>query len=181
MDIIITGRKVNLKDNFKDMVRDKLVKFDRIFGESEKAYVTVTVENRYQRVEITIRHQNRVYRSESDTDDMNESLDNAVNAIGRQIHKNKSRLQKQIKSESIDDYIAHAACDSSGANESESKIEIARTKKIPVKPLSVEEAILEMDLVGHQFYMFTNCETDEINVVYKRKNGKYGLLEPSGY
>lgn len=178
MDIIITGRKVNLRDNFKDMVRDKLSKFDRIFGESEKAYVTVTVESRYQRVEITIRHQNKVYRSESDTDDMNESLDNAINAIGRQIRKNKSRLQKQIRSEVIDDYIAHAAFDVSDAGEN--KIEIARTKKIPVKPLSVEEAILEMDLVGHQFYMFTNCETDEINVVYKRKDGKYGLLEPSG-
>lgn len=178
MDIIITGRKVNLRDNFKDMVRDKLSKFDRIFGESEKAYVTVTVESRYQRVEITIRHQNKVYRSESDTDDMNESLDNAINAIGRQIRKNKSRLQKQIRSEVIDDYIAHAKFDVSDAGEN--KIEIARTKKIPVKPLSVEEAILEMDLVGHQFYMFTNCETDEINVVYKRKDGKYGLLEPSG-
>ena len=178
MDIIITGRKVNLRDNFKDMVRDKLAKFDRIFGESEKAYVTVTVESRYQRVEITIRHQNKVYRSESDTDDMNESLDNAINAIGRQIRKNKSRLQKQIRSEAIDDYIAHATFDVSDAGEN--KIEIARTKKIPVKPLSIEEAILEMDLVGHQFYMFTNCETDEINVVYKRKDGKYGLLEPSG-
>lgn len=178
MDIIITGRKVSLRDNFKDMVRDKLSKFDRIFGESEKAYVTVTVENRYQRVEITIRHQNKVYRSESDTDDMNESLDNAINAIGRQIRKNKSRLQKQIRSEVIDDYIAHAKFDVSDAGEN--KIEIARSKKIPVKPLSVEEAILEMDLVGHQFYMFTNCETDEINVVYKRKDGKYGLLEPSG-
>lgn len=178
MDIIITGRKVNLRDNFKDMVRDKLAKFDRIFGESEKAYVTVTVESKYQRVEITIRHQNKVYRSESDTDDMNESLDNAINAIGRQIRKNKSRLQKQIRSEVIDDYIAHAKFDVSDAGEN--KIEIARTKKIPVKPLSVEEAILEMDLVGHQFYMFTNCETDEINVVYKRKDGKYGLLEPSG-
>ncbi len=178
MDIIITGRKVNLRDNFKDMVRDKLSKFDRIFGESEKAYVTVTVESRYQRVEITIRHQNKVYRSESDTDDMNESLDNAINAIGRQIRKNKSRLQKQIRSEVIDDYIAHDKFDVSDAGEN--KIEIARTKKIPVKPLSVEEAILEMDLVGHQFYMFTNCETDEINVVYKRKDGKYGLLEPSG-
>ena len=178
MDIIITGRKVNLRDNFKDMVRDKLSKFDRIFGENEKAYVTVTVESKYQRVEITIRHQNKVYRSESDTDDMNESLDNAINAIGRQIRKNKSRLQKQIRSEVIDDYIANAKFDVSDAGEN--KIEIARTKKIPVKPLSVEEAILEMDLVGHQFYMFTNCETDEINVVYKRKDGKYGLLEPSG-
>ncbi len=178
MDVIITGRKVNLRDDFKDMVRDKLAKFDRIFGESEKAYVTVTVESKYQRVEITIRHQNKVYRSESDTDDMNESLDNAINAIGRQIRKNKSRLQKQIRSEVIDDYIAHTKFDASDAGEN--KIEIARTKKIPVKPLSVEEAILEMDLVGHQFYMFTNCETDEINVVYKRKNGKYGLLEPSG-
>ena len=177
MDVIITGRKVSLRDNFKEMVRDKLTKFDRIFGENEKAYVTVTVENRYQRVEITIRHQSKVYRSESDTDDMNESLDNAINAISRQIRKNKSRLQKQIRSEVIDDYIAHTTFDASDTVEN--KIEIARNKKIPVKPLSVEEAILEMDLVGHQFYMFTNCETDEINVVYKRKDGKYGLLEPS--
>lgn len=178
MDVIIAGRKVNLRDNFKDMVRDKLTKFDRIFGESEKAYVTVTVESKYQRVEITIRHKNKVYRSESDTDDMNESLDNAISAIGRQIRKNKSRLQKQIKSEVIEDYIANDEFDMSDAGEN--KIEIARTKKIPIKPVSVEEAILEMDLVGHQFYMFTNCETDEINVVYKRKDGKYGLLEPSG-
>ena len=105
-------------------------------------------------------------------------MDNAISAISRQIRKNKTRLQKQIRSEVIDDYLAHE--DFREPETGDDKIEIARTKKIPIKPLSVEEAVLEMDLVGHQFYMFTNCETDEINVVYKRKNGKYGLLEPSG-
>lgn len=173
MKVIITGRKVTLRDSFKEMANKKLSKFDRIFGEDTIANVTVTLERKVQRVEITIRYNGKIYRAESDTSDMNESLDHAVDAIGGQIRKNKSRLEKQLRSGVIDEHLPGWS-----ENEQEADYEIVRSKKFEVKPLTEEEAILQMNLVGHQFYLFINSETNEINVVYKRKNGQYGLLQP---
>ncbi len=172
MQVTITGRKVHLRDDFKELVDKKLSKFDRIFGEDAVAEVTVTVEKWEQRVEITIRHKGKVYRAESNAQDMYESLDNALNAIGRQMRKNKSKLDRQLRTGLLE----HYAYDD--FDEAENRYEIVRSKKFIVKPLTAEEAIVEMNLIGHQFYMFRNVDDNEINVVYKRKDGKYGLLQP---
>lgn len=177
MKIIITGRKVNLKDNFKERVEKKLSKFERIFNDDATANVTVTVEKNRQRVEVTINNNGMIYRAESTTPEMNDSLDNVINILGRQIRKNKSRLEKRLKSAQISDYVA--LYDSDGNEEEiENEYSVVKSKQFPVKPLDVEEAILQMNLIGHQFYMFRNCDTDDINVVYCRKDGTYGLLEP---
>lgn len=172
MNVIITGRKIELKDAFKEMVRSKMARFDRIFGEDATVHVTVTVEKNSERVELTIHHNGTIYRSEKETLDMHESLDNAIDAMKRQIRKNKSKLERRLRTALIEDYMP------SSPDIDASPYKIVRTKKFPVKPLSSEEAILEMNLVGHQFYMFRNCDANEINVVYRRKDGSYGLLEP---
>ena len=176
MKITITCRKVNLRDNFKERVEKKLSKFNRIFDEDTQANVTVTLEKNRQTVEITIRQNGIVYRAEQTAEEMNDALDAVIDALGRQIRKNKCRLEKRVRSSAIDDFLAQE--DMVPQEEEESEYQIVRSKRFPVKPLDVEEAILQMNMVGHQFYMYRNAETGDINVVYRRKDGTYGLLEP---
>lgn len=175
MKISITGRKVNLRDNFKELATKKLSRFDRIFDEDAQANVVVTLERNRQTVEITIKSRGRIYRAEATDFEMNDALDQVISALGRQIRKNKTRLEKEIHSTALDEYVQdylHSSEEESG------EYKIVRKKHFFVKPLSVEEAILQMNLLGHQFFMFRDEESGEINVVYKRKDGNYGLLEP---
>ena len=174
MNITIVGRKVTLRDNFKALVSKKMARFERIFDEDADATVTVTLERNRQTVEITIKHRGMIYRAEATDFEMNDALDQVVNALGRQIRKNKARLDKRVHSVALEDYLASEA---PGQDEPES-YSIVRTKRFTVKPLDPEEAILQMNLLGHQFFMFRNIETDEVNVLYRRKDGNYGLLEP---
>ena len=176
MKLTIVGRKVYLRDNFKDLVKKKLSRFDRIFDEDADANVTVTLERNRQTVEITIKQRGMYYRTEATDFEMNDALDQAISKMGRQIRKNKTRLAKEIHSAALDQYIQDYVYTTEPDEEPE--YDVVRTKKFFVKPLSVEEAILQMNMLEHQFYMFRNEESSEINVVYKRKDGTYGLLEP---
>lgn len=176
MKTVITGRKVNLKDNFKDLAEKKLAKFDKLFDGNALATVTVTVEKNRQTVEVTIKHDGMVYRAESTMQEMNEALDKVVEALARQFRKHKAKLAKRLRKDSLENYLP--AYDTSLEDAGEEKYEIVRVKNFPVKPIDVEEAILQMNMTGHQFYMFRNQNNGEINVVYKRRNGDYGLLTP---
>ena len=176
MKITIVGRKVNLRDNFKELAKKKLSRFSRIFDEDADANVTVSLERNHQTVEITIKQRGMYYRAEATDYEMNDALDQAISKLGRQIRKNKTKLEKEIHSAALDQYIQDYVF--SAEPEDEPDYEIVRNKKFFVKPLSVEEAILQMNMLDHQFYMFRNDATGEINVVYKRKDGNYGLLEP---
>lgn len=176
MKVTITGRKVNLRDNFKELATKKLARFDRIFDADADAHVVVTVEHNRQTVEITIRQRGMIYRAEATEFEMNDALDRVISALGRQIRKNKTKLEKQIHSGAIDQYIEEYTY--TDAVEEVNEFEVVKSKKFFVNPLSVDEAILQMNLLGHQFFMFRNADTEEINVVYKRDNGGYGLLEP---
>ena len=178
MKIAITSRKVNLRDNFKERVEKKLSKFNRIFGEDAQANVTVTLEKNRQTVEVTIRQNGMVYRAEQTAEEMNDALDAVVDVLGRQIRKNKCRLEKKMRAAVLDDFLAHEDVSDETDDVEEQEYQVVRSKRFPVKPLDVEEAILQMNMVGHQFDMYRNAETGEINVVYRRKDGTYGLLEP---
>jgi len=171
MNLTIVGRKVNLRENFKVLVQRKLAKFDRIFDADADATVTVTLEKNRQTVEITIKQRGMIYRAEASALEMNEALDDVVAALGRQIRKNKTRLERAKKVQQIefsDEYY----------DEPDEEIEIAKRKSFFVKTMNVEEAILQMQLLGHDFYVFSNAATGEVNVLYRRKDGRYGLIEP---
>ena len=170
MNITYTARKVNLKDNFKERVEKKLRKFERIFSENAQANVVVTLEKNRQTVELTINDNGMIYRAENTQAEMNDALDKVTDILARQLRKNKAKLSKKPRAASLE---ADEAVE-----ESDSEFKIVRKKQIPVKPISVEEAILEMNMVNHSFYMFTNSQTNEVNVVYVRADGAYGLLEP---
>ena len=175
MKITYTARKVNLRENFKERVEKRLEKFKKLFSEDAAANVVVTLEKNRQTVEITIRDNGMVYRAESTMPEMNDALDKVADILMRQIRKNKTKLEKKIKSVSLNDFIVEA----SEPDEPEEEYQVVRKKQINVKPLSVDEAILEMNMINHDFFMFINAETNDVNVVYKREDGNYGLLEPA--
>ena len=167
---------MTLRDNFKERVEKKLAKFKKLFSDDAEAFVVVTLEKNRQTVEITIRDNRMVYRAESTMNEMNDALDRVVDILMRQIRKNKTRLEKRIKSgATLDEITAELPAE----EEPEDEYQVVRKKQILVKPISVEEAILEMNMVNHDFFMFINAETDEMNVVYKRADGNYGVLEPT--
>ena len=175
MKIIITGRKCTPRDSFKEHAEKKLSKVARFFGDDAEAKVTATVEKSCQIVEVTVATRGMYFRAEESAQNMNEALDDCIDSIIRQIRRNKTRLEKRLRAGDFDSIVADT---DSAVEEEEEQYEVVRTKAVVLKPESVEEAILQMNLLGHLFYMFRNAETSEINVVYKRKDGGYGVLVP---
>lgn len=175
MKINYTARKVNLKDNFKELVEKKLAKYERVFSENAEAMVTVTVYKNRQTVEITINDNGMIYRVENTRPEMNEALDVDIEKLGRQIRKNKTKLEKRIRPAVLDEYPEEYVDDNDA--EEEVTYEVLRKKTVSLKPMSVDEAILRMNMVNHKFFMFLNADTDKVSVVYIRDNGDYGILE----
>ncbi len=161
-----------MRNNFKELVEKKLQKFDRIFDEDAEATVTVTVERNRQTVEITIKQRGMICRAEETAPEMNEALDHVVAALGRQIRRNKTRLERAKKVDPGVE-IADAYYD-----EPDEELNVARIKHFPVEVMTPEEAILQMNMMDHQFFLFRDDGSGEINVVYKRNDGGYGLLVP---
>lgn len=178
MKINYTARKVNLKDNFKERVEKKLKKYERVFSENAEAMVTVTVYKNRQTVEITINDNGMIYRVENTQAEMNDALDQDIYKLGRQIRKNKTRLEKRLRPSALDDFAAFAE-EGEPAEEVQEEVtyEVLRKKTVPLKPMSVDEAILRMNMVNHKFFMFLNSATEKVSVVYIRDNGDYGMLE----
>lgn len=172
MNITIIGRKCTPRDSFKERAEQKLQKVEKFFGPDADAKVTATVEKNAKIVEITLSKGGYIFRSQERSQDLEESLDRCVDSLVRQIRKNKTKLQKRIHEVAFDDVF-------NAPEEEEQEFEVVRTKSVIVKPESVDEAILQMNMLGHEFYMFRNAETDLISIVYKRKDGGYGVLEPS--
>lgn len=173
MKITYTARKVNLKDNFKELCEKKLSKFDKIFSDDAETSVVVTLYKNRQTVEVTVKDNGMVFRAEDTQDEMNDALDKVVDILGRQLRKNKTRLSRKLRDNTAD--FLSILPDEDIEDEDEFDI---RYKTIPVKPVSVEEAILQMNMLNHDFFVFINAETSQTNVVYKRKGNTYGLLEP---
>lgn len=173
MNITIVGRKCTPRDAFKERAEKKLAKIERFFGEDATAKVTATVEKSSQTVEVTVTSAGGLmFRAQQRAENMNDALDECVDLLVRQIRKNKTRVEKKMHSGSIDDFAPVEAV------EEEVNFEVVRTKTVALKPESVDEAILQMNLLGHQFYMFRNSESGIISVVYRRNDGGYGILEP---
>ena len=172
MDISIVARKTTVKDSFKEKVEKKLKKLDRFFGDEAKAVVTVTNEKDRETVEITITYHGMLFRSEKTTMDRTDSLDAVTDILFKQIVKNKSKLESRVKAQ------AFVNLDSeSTAIEAES-YELVKRKKFPVHAMEVEEAILQMNMLAHEFFLFKNADSGELNIVYRRRGGDYGLIEP---
>ena len=169
MKITYTARKVNLRDNFKERVEKKLLKFEKLFSEDAVANVVVTLEKNRQTVEITIRDNGMVYRVESTMPEMNDALDKVTDMLMRQIRKHKTKVEKNLRENAFAGLAPEPE---------ETDYEVIRYKNFKMKPMTVEEAILQMNLLGHTFFMFKNAESGIVNVVYKRDEGNYAVLVP---
>lgn len=173
MKYIISGRNIEITDGLKDAVIEKIGKLERYFTEDTEAKITLSVEKDRQKIEVTIPVKGSTIRAEQTSTDMYVSIDLVEETIERQLKKYKTRLTAREQAASFtDSYIDEDY-------EESSEIRIVKTKRFGIKPMNAEEACLQMELLGHSFYVFCNDQTDEVNVVYKRKDGAFGLIEPT--
>lgn len=179
MKIIISGKKLELTDGIKNSIEDKLGKLDRYLHPETEVKVTVSAKKATQKIEVTIIPINGpIIRAEDSEENLYAAIDVVYDKLNKQLRRYKNKLkgkyqskgQESIRFQNIED---NAAEDKDG----EFDIVIERHKKFDMKPMSPEEAVLQMELVGHDFYMFRNIDTDEISIVYRRETGGYGLIE----
>ncbi len=173
MKFIIVGKNIEVTDGLRSAVEDKIGKLAKYFTEDTEVHVTLSVEKDRQKIEVTIPMKGNIIRSEQVSSDMYVSIDLVEEIIERQLKKYKTKLidKKQssafFKQEFVEkDYME------------DEEVRIIRTKKFDIKPMYPEDACVQMELLGHSFFVFCNAETDQVNVVYKRKGNTYGLIEP---
>jgi putative sigma-54 modulation protein len=173
MKYIISGRNIVITDGLKDAVIEKIGKLERYFTEDTEAQITLSVEKDRQKIEVTIPVKGSTIRAEQTSTDMYVSIDLVEETIERQLKKYKTKITEKSKTAGFtESYIDEDFDDNT-------EIKIVKTKRFGIKPMSAEEACLQMELLGHSFYVFCNDQTDEVNVVYKRKDGAFGLIEPT--
>lgn len=172
MRISIYGKQMTVRESLKVAVEKKLAKFDKFFGEDTEAFVTCRTRKGVKIIEITVNYGGSTFRCEEESDTFLSALDRAIEGLERQIRKNKTRLEKRMKSGA---FVIEEEDDDEYVEEGEFEI---RVKTFSMRPMTVEEAILQMNLLGHEFFVFTDADTGLISVVYKRKAGSYGLITP---
>lgn len=173
MKFIISGKNIDVTEGLKTAIYDKIGKLERYFTPDTEIHVTLSVEKDRQKIEITIPMKGNIVRAEQVSSDMYVSIDLVEEIIERQLRKYKNKLveQKQSAVSFNKSFIEENVPE-------DEEIKITRSKKFAMKPMDPEEACIQMELLGHSFYVFRNAETDEVNVVYKRKGNTYGLIEP---
>ena len=173
MKINITGKNIEMTEGLKAAVEEKIGKLDKYFAPDTIAKVTLSVEKERQKIEVTIPVKGNIIRSEQVSDDMYVSIDLVQEVIERQLKKYKNKLiDKQQNAVSFSKAFVEKDY------EDDDEIKIVRTKRFDIKPMYPEDACVQMELLGHNFFVFCNAETDQVNVVYKRKGHTYGLIEP---
>ena len=173
MKFIISGKNITVSQGLRTAVEDKLGKLERYFTPDTEVIVTLSVEKERQKIEVTIPVKGNIIRSEQVSNDMYVSIDLVEEVIERQLRKYKNKIvdKQQAAANFQKEYIDRDY-------EEEDEVKIIRTKKFGIKPMYPEDACVQMELLGHNFFVFYNAETDQVNVVYKRKGNTYGLIEP---
>lgn len=173
MQYIISGKNIDVTEGLKSAIYDKIGKLERYFTQDTEVHVTLSVEKERQKIEITIPMKGNIVRAEQVSNDMYVSIDLVEEIIERQLRKYKNKLvdQKQTAANLSKAFVDEEI-------EDDEEIKIIRSKRFAMKPMDPEEACIQMDLLGHNFYVFRNAITEEVNVVYKRKGNTFGLIEP---
>ncbi len=173
MRFIISGKNIDVTEGLRTAVQDKIGKLERYFTPDTEVHVTLSVEKERQKIEVTIPVKGSIIRSEQVSNDMYVSIDLVEEIIERQLKKYKNKIvdKEQGNGSFRQDFIDKESAD-------DEEIQIIRTKHFGIKPMYPEDACVQMELLGHNFFVFLNAESDEVNVVYKRKGNTYGLIEP---
>lgn len=173
MNLVISGKNLDITEGLRSAIEEKIGKLERYFTDTTEVHVTLSTEKNRQKIEITIPMKGSIIRAEEVSSDMYVSIDLVEEVIERQLRKYKNKLIDKEQN------AAHLSQSFIEADDFEDEdIQIIRTKKFAMKPMDPEEACVQMELIGHNFFVFRNSETDEVNVVYKRKGNTYGLIEP---
>ena len=173
MQYIISGRNIDVTEGLKSAIHEKIGKLERYFTPDTEVHVTLSVEKERQKIEITIPMKGNIVRAEQTSDDMYVSIDLVEEIIERQLRKYKNKIvDRQQAAASLSKAFVEEEI------EDDDEIKIIRSKRFAMKPMDPEEACVQMDLLGHDFYVFRNAISDEVNVVYKRKDHTFGLIEP---
>ena len=175
MRYIISGKNIDVTEGLRTAITDKLGKLERYFTPDTEVQVTLSVEKERQKIEVTIPVKGTVIRSEQVSNDMYVSIDLVEEVIERQLRKYKNKI---VQREQGGGSFRQEFIDKEAEDE---EVRIIRTKQYDLKPMYPEDACVQMEMLGHSFYVFVNAETDQVNVVYKRKGNTYGLLEPLRY
>jgi len=184
MNFNIRGENIEVTDAIREYVEKKISKLERYFNSeiTSDVHVNISVYNEEQRIEVTIPMTNLLLRAEEQHTDLYAAVDLVVDKLERQIRKHKTKINRKFRQNGAPKY-AFAEMEKEAKEEaeaeSESGIDIVRTKRFNLKPMDSEEAVLQMDMLGHSFFVFTNDVSGDTNVVYRRKDGKYGLIEPN--
>ena len=171
MNVTVNAKKMQINQSFTEYANERLsAKLDKFFGDEADAKIMLTERKNKIELELTVRYNQMLYRAEQIAEDKTDALDAAIDKIIRQIRRNKTRLEKRLKDSAFKQEFADTV--------EETDLSVIRTKKFKMRPMSVDEAILQMNMLGHDFFMFRNAASGEINVVYKRADEGYAVLEP---
>ena len=173
MNLVISGKNLDITEGLRSAIEEKIGKLERYFTDTTEVHVTLSVEKDRQKIEVTIPVKGNIIRSEQVSNDMYVSIDLVEEVIERQLRKYKNKI--------VDKQQAAASFQKAYLDkdyEEDEEVKIIRTKKFDIKPMYPEDACVQMELLGHNFFVFCNAETDQVNVVYKRKGNTYGLIEP---
>lgn len=179
MKFTIYGKNMHVSEGMKDTLKKKFQKFDRYFDQETEVFATFSKEKNYQMLEVTIPLGKTILRAEERTDDMKGSIEAVIDKLEGQLRKYKTKLQRKyaqeaskLKFDAMDDALGDDDI------EDDDTPKVVRTKKFAIKPMSVDEAAMQMDLLEHDFFVFLNADTEDVNVLYRRRDGDFGLIEP---
>jgi len=177
MQITLRGKNVQVTQALREYVEKKVGKLEKYFDNLASAQVTLGVEKERRIVEVTIPVNGMILRGEEATGDMYSSIDLVVDKLEKQVEKYRTQIYRRFRRDGLK-LPAAGEHQSEEAAETAEPFTVVKTKRFPVKPMAVDEAIMQMNLVGHDFFVFANAETEKVNVVYRRRDGNYGLIEP---
>ena len=182
MRFVFTGKNMTVTEGLKERSMRKLGRLEKLLPDNAEVFVTFSMNKHLTKMEVSIPMHKRILRAEVTDSDVGNCLDSAVDILERQVVKYKTRLRdrrrRSVATNEELQYIAEVEAAPAEPDASQPEIIIHRTKRFALKPMDAQEAVMEMELLNHDFYVFRNSWTDEINVVYKRKDNEYGLIEP---
>ncbi|MCL6633712.1 MAG: ribosome-associated translation inhibitor RaiA [Alicyclobacillus herbarius] len=180
MHVQVRGDHIEVTDALQEYAARKLGRLEKYFDTppEKEAHVTMSVVGNQHRVEVTLQLHGVLFRAEEESEDMYASIDLVVDKLEQQINRYKAKINQRFREQGLRTQIKSSRYETARRHTDDEELRVVKTKRFPIKPMDVEEAVLQMELLSHDFFVFTNADTEEVNVIYRRRDGNYGLIEP---